>query len=336
MALWQGTTLNTNNLSSAINKWWSKNFIPMVVKNNGLLYAMKGKEGAPTSPSVGSRFEKHNAITGNAINVRLLGELETFTGIADASQADADTLANNSNFLGAATFEWSHFFKNEVFVESEMRLIRGDEAKTASFMQDKLQKLVFSWEATVGNGINSADAPARTTIGGWRYAVDDSATYDAYGTITRSDSGNADFRSYVMTQSELTLEHVDDCILEIIKAGGRPDVGVGGKTPYKKLMQELRGYTVYSSEMWDKFNTLPKIGYSGVMFVYDHRGSDTDLGILTASSWSMYEDADGISQNGLVPTYDRKGATHVLPLNMWLQFICRCPSHNAKIMGIES
>lgn len=341
MALWAGTSLNTNVLSSSVSKWFDKNFVPMVVKNNGLLHLMRKADGnaAPTTPGMSGRFRK-GSISGNSLTVRLLGSLGSFSVVADADQGDllsAATFSGENARWGAARFDWTQLYRKVPFYESEIRMIRGDEARTMSFMDDKLKEVVYSWEKTLGDAINSANAPSTSAIGGWRYAVDDSATYDAYGTITRSDSGNADFRSYVKsaTGGNLVLEDITDVVLEILKAGGKPDIGVCGKTPYKKLEQELRGYVMSASPNWDGFTGQRTGQFMGVSFVFDHRGDDTSLGILDSGSWALYTDEDGVGQAGLQEVGGvYKAVRYMLPLHMTTQFVCVAPSWNGKVTSI--
>lgn len=340
MALWQGTSLNTNVLSSSISKWFDKNYIPMVVKNNGLLHLMRKKDGdaAPTTPGMSGRFRK-GSISGNSLTVRLLGSLGSFSVVADADQGDvltAATFSGENARWGAARFDWVQLYRKVPFYESEIRMIRGDEARTASFMDDKLKEVVYSWENTLGNGIMSNNLPTSSAIGGIRASIADDNTY---GTIDRTDSGNADYRSYVKAASGgvLTLEDVTDVCLEVIKAGGKPDIGVVGKTGYAKLERELRGYTMSMNPNWEGFTGQRTPEYFGLSFVFDHRGDDTTLSILDSGSWALYTDEDGIGQDGLVPggaTY--KAVKYMLPLHMTTQFVCVAPSWNGKITGITS
>lgn len=337
MALWAGTALNTNALSSAVSKWWSVNAIPMVVKLNGLLYAMTGKTGSITSAAGKRNFRIESGISGNKLNVRLMGSLAAPAGLPDANQTDAITLTNDNDIFGAAEFEWAHFYHPEPIVASEYELIRGNEARTASFMQDKLEYVRKGWENVLGNGINSNDAPARDKIGGWRFAIEDGTNPSdnngdhKYGTIDRSDAGNADFRGYQKSNvGALTLEDVDEVYLNVVKNGGEPDVGICGVTPYKKLLEELRGYTTYTDSTWDKF-TMPKVGFMGMHFVMDQRAGETQMGLLSSKSFTLYLSGDTPK---IHEAFQWKGVKFVLFLDTWVQLVCVCPSWNGKLSGI--
>lgn len=330
MPLWSNSTLNTNALASAISKWESLNAFPMVVKRNGLLYQMMRKGNLPLAPG-SPKIDRSDQITGNDLVVRLLGKLQAYTPVPDSEQTDVFPLSRVADRFGAARFDWAHFVHIEPLVWSEWRLIRGDEARTISWLEDVLKVLTLSWENDLGNGINSTDPPSRTKIGGWRYAVDDGALYAVYGTIDRADAANADYRSYTETIGSLTIEKVQRLINSARVRGGSPDVGVCGQVPYEKLQGELRGYHTYMHDEWNKFRNTA-IGFDSVMFTLDQRCGNGDLLIADSTTWRLYEDP--VSDKIVMDTYDRKGTPKAIKDERAVQFICKGPSWNAKGKGI--
>ena len=179
MAIWDGATLNTDALSSAVNKWDDLNYSPIIVKRNFLLYAMmglKGLSGNTEVPNWNSVFSTDYEVSGNNLVKRLLGELETISTLADANQLDVVSWNNNPNAVGAAQWAWTKYSHNEAIRDSEYDLIKGNEARTANYMQEVMTRLREGYRDTIGTAINSTNDQARTTLGGWEYAIDSTGT----------------------------------------------------------------------------------------------------------------------------------------------------------------
>lgn len=326
----------TNLLSSAADLWWDRNFIPTAVKNNGILYAMALLAGGPvTSPNIGNVIRKEQRVEGNQIIVRHLGELETWNYVADADQDDTITYTLNPNAFGARMFDWAHMYYDEFLPASERAIIRGDSARTASWTEDIMKKVMESFYDKLDTDMMGVNAGSRTQVGGIRAQVDDGVVVASNGGLNRTTAGNENFQSYVATVTDLTLEDCDTMRLNVIQKGGRPAVGVSGLTPYKKLMQELRGYTLYNDDRWDKFGSIDKVGYGGVMHVYDHKGSDTDLIYLDPRACRLYLDKS-LTTDGPMPVPNAKGANLIWKFDYWVQFIVAAENWCGKLKGIVS
>ena len=340
MAIYDNSAYNTNALSTNTNKWLNRFAIPIVVKRNMFLYALKNQEtGAYGVP--GSRIKTQSRINGNALNVQLLGSITAFTGLADANQTDAITLSNREQF-GASTFSWAHFYDVSPLVSSESVLIRGDSAQIDSILDAKLKAIAFGWEKTCGDGINGTNNAARTTWGGWRWGCSDGvstgeSSYATYGTIDRSLSENADYRGNVryLSSGELTLDDVMALITDIQADGGQPTFGVVGQTGFLKLERELRGTTQLMNADWDAFPGM-KLGFRGVTIGFESRCGDTELGMFDPEALTLFEE-DTHHWGKVVEGYGiYKSVPRIFHADKWGQFIVTTPSHTGKITNILS
>lgn len=344
MGLWNGTALNTNILASSVPKWWDEKGFPMVVKGNGLLYFMMGKSGMSENPNGSGIIKVPKEISGNKLNVKLFGTLDTWNVLAEADQDDVVSLTNDTDYAGAAQFDWVQLSLRTPVVHSELRQIRGDEARTASWIEDRMMLATRGLENAIGgssgtSGINGNAAPSTSALGGWIYGVDDSATYDAYGTITRSDAGNVDFRSGVATAGggtgSLELNDIDLATLDISKNGGKADVAVVGTVGFNKLRGgELRNYVQYNSDVTRKFPTQT-LEYGNLTILFDHRCGNSDMGIFSSEALRFYVDGE-MSPWMLDARAFTKGTDFVIGGNIFMQFVIGCPSWCYKIKGITS
>lgn len=341
MAIWDGSSLSTDALSSAVNKWDSLNFSPIVVKRNALFYAMLGLSGLSGNvevPNWNKLFSTDYEPSGNNLNVRMLGELETISTLADANQTDAVSWNNNPNAIGGATFAWTHYSHNEAVRDSEFDLIKGNEARTESYMQDMLSRLAESRRDTIGTAINSTSDQARTTLGGWEYAVDATGTY---GTLTRAGDNPNWSGNETDVGGDGDLDDIDAMKLDILQDGGNPTVGLAPKVPFKKLKQELRGYAAAVPSSWRFYEGGGLVHYDGTTFAFEHRMTATVVGMLTPETFRLYRQApEGESAFEVIDQKIMKailkGAKLGFAFRDWTAFICRHCGANGKLTGWTS
>jgi len=339
MAIWDGGSLNTDALSSAVNKWMELNFTPIVVKRNALLYAMMGLNGPSGNkevPNWNNVFKKDYQVQGNNLVVRLLGELETINTLADANQLDAVSWNNNPNAIGAAVFPWTHYSHNEAIRDSDYDLIQGNEARTASYVEDVLTRIRLSWQKTIGDGINSTNDQARTTLGGWEYAVDATGTY---GTLTRAGDNPDWSGNETDVGGPGDLDDIDDMRADIQVDGGNASVGVCGKVPFNKIKQELRGYASAVPTSWNMYEGGGLVHYDGITFALEQRCTSSVVGLFTPEALRLYMkdekmQIDTIPQDlmkGLL-----KGAKVGFALRAWMAFVVKHPAMCGKLTGWTS
>lgn len=341
MAIWNGTALNTNELALLFNRIAAKKAIPMVRKNHGLTYALLGKR-ENTSPDGMTRFQRLSTVTGNKIEVTLLGELDSPTTVADANQTDAATLTWNTDAWGGAEFALAHYAHTFTIPNSEYDRMRGNELKTANFIDDWLEKAMLSYQKVWGTAFHvtgSGGNPSRTVLGSVPYAIEGvDGTFgssETYGTIDRNDSGNADYRGQVQASvGTLTLDKIRTSMYATKAYNGVPSVGVAGATVMNKIHQLVEAYTVVTyDKKWSEFGGS-YVRYAEVDWLYDN---DTPSGyayLLTPESWQLYmKENVPFTESGIMLDPSKR-ATYVLPTQFWTQLVCLHPAQNAIMKGI--
>ncbi len=339
MALTYATGFTTNKLSSAVNTWWDYNAIPSVVKNNGVLFAMGVLQGPGpmSSPGIGNMIVRKQRVEGNQLVCRHMGEVATWSLVADSAEMDTVTLTDNDNQYGAQVFDWGHAYTHVPHTTSHQAIIRGAAARTNSWLDDLMNYAKEGWYDKLETGIMSNDDAARGTIGGLQYAVD---TTNTYGGINRATAGNENFQAYKATVTNPTTSDLDTMRLSIIKAGGFKGnaggfngVGISGMTPFRLLMQELKGYQSYMTDTWNKFPMADKLAYGGIIHVFSHKGSDTDMFYVDPRACRLYLDTS-LTAKGPIPIPNVKGAHDVFVFDYWCQFLVPATSWTGRIAGI--
>jgi hypothetical protein len=329
MALWAGSAFNTNESAKIVNQLADKKSIPMVVKTNALLYAITGKDDKSNDAKFGAR--KLKKISGKNYEVGLMGKIAAPAGIADGSAEVATaTVTHVADIFGAAEFAISHYGMTHPIPHSEWDRIRGDEAKTLSFIDDVMDYLVYGYENVLGNAIHANVAPSRTAMGGWEYAV---AEDNTYGTIDRTDSTNADFRGNVEAAfGDTTLAKLNAQINSVRGNMGKIDLGVTGETLFGKIQQLVQAYSqvTYSSDT-ARFGS-PHVNYAGVDFLLDQRASSGTIGMFDTRWWDLIRKDVPFSSTGFVHDFT-KVASHICQTELWIQLVCRKPNAQIKLQS---
>jgi hypothetical protein len=340
MAIWDGGSLNTDALSSNVNKWMELNFTPIVVKRNALLYAMlalKGPLGLNAEvPNWNSVLSKDYQVSGNDLVVRLLGELETINTLADANQLDAVSWNNNPNAIGAATFAWTKYSHNEAIRDTDYKLIVGNEARTNSYIEDVLTRLKFSWQKAIGDGINSTNNQARTTLGGWEYAVDSTGTY---GTLTRAGDNPDWSGNETDVGGAGDLDDLDAMKADIQADGGNATVGVAAKVPFNKIKQEQRGYAAAVPDSWRMYDGGGLVHYDGTTYALETRCTSTVVGMFTPEVLRFYMQDEKMQIKTIGEEIMHallKGASVGFSIRAFCAFVIKHPGACGKLTGWTS
>jgi hypothetical protein len=334
MALWAGTSLNTNELASVVNQIFGVKGISMVTKRNGLLYKVLGKQTMTEGkygPEV--KFERLNKITGKAVEVPLIGASRTISTVANGSgEFDSITPSYDADAFGAFEVKLAHYADSQGIPGSEYERFKGKEAKTLDYIGDRIMPyLIESWRKTLGTSVNQeTNAPSDQYLGSWEYMVDASNTYG----LDRSDAANAAFRGKVNASvGTLTLATIDDYQNQIMEEDGFPDIGVCSRAVYGYLRQLVQPYSqVEYDEDMAKFGS-PYVGYAKTVFCLDAYTNSGTLGLLDSSTFAMWMHESGLSTDGILKDVTKKHA-YVLHWTAWAQFLCMEPRKNAKLQGI--
>lgn len=344
MGLWNGTTINTTAAAQMFNQLWNYAAIAMVRKQNGLLYAIMDKSWNDTqTPGGGRQWNRSQKITGNKIEIKLRGKLDSTTKVADGSSELATvTPAFASDEYGAVTWDLTHYTLTKGVPSSQWMRIKGDEAKTKSFIGEVFEGIMLSYENDWGTDINanSSTAPGRTQMGNWVQAVSDGVSsgesgFATYG-LDRSDSANADYRGNVtVSTGQLTLGKVKTLKNTIRAAGGQPSLLVSGTTVYTSFETLIEGFAhVTYDETWSKFGG-EYVRYSNMTSVQDNRAPASMMGMLTPESWLWVMSQSGFDDTAFIKDPSRVAA-RVVPTEAWAGLFCTTPSYNGKLTGITS
>jgi hypothetical protein len=327
--LWTGSAINTNETAKVFNQLSDKKSLPMIVKLNGLLYAMSGKND-PQNQSVGAVM-KSSKITGNKVEVPLLGVLDAPAAISDGSgEVASASITYTSADYGAAEFAIAHYGLVRGIPDSELMRFKGDEAKTLSYIDDRHDHLMWSYEDVLGNALHANTAPSRSAFGGWVYAVADDNTY---GTIDRTDSGNADFRGIVASSfGDTTLSKLQAQKNTARVNLGNPSICVAGTTLFNKIQSQVQGYSQVSYS-----NSKAEFGaddwvWAGMRGLLDQRTASGTIGLIDPRWWLLIQNDMPFTDTGIIRDITKK-ATHIIHTTLWIQNICKKPNAQVKITG---
>ncbi len=329
MAIWAGSSINSNETAMVFNKLHNKSAVPIIVKRNATWYAMmnksvEGKRG-------GMKINRNPSTTGKKIEIRLLGALPTPASISRGStELTAATISYNSAYYGGLEVDYALYGLVEGVPASELERFRGDEAKTLSYLDDVYKRVMYAYEKVYGDAFQANTAPSSTALGGWPYWVDDSNTV---GTLDRSDSGNADFRGVVAaTFGDTTVAKIQAQRNTARANNGNPDLMVMGTTLYSKYQQVIQPYSqaTYSASgaEWgaDDFT------FAGMRGVLDQRTASGYIGLLDSETWTLYGRPDGMTRDGIT-SQPLLNSGYVMNTYMFLQVVCEKPNSNVKITG---
>src|SRR5687768_4196813 len=208
MALWDNSTLNTQELSGAFNRMLDLKTTDILVKHTGTLNAILGrKENMP--PGI-EGFENIRTVSGVQVEWRMLGKHTAISALTPgAAEIGATSVAFDDNDFGNATLRLAYLKgQGEPMLWSLLTKIQGDEKKTRSYIEDIHMKVTNGWKMALAgtSHLMSTSAPSVSVFGAIPYVVDDG---NVYATIDRADAANANFRSVVtdLAGAQGTYDH---------------------------------------------------------------------------------------------------------------------------------
>ena len=309
MALYDVSSINTNVLASVFNKLYSQKFVNTIRKKNGTLYAILGKPETGSTPGL-EAFEGLVTSSGNNIEARVMGKLRTTPTVASNSAAIGTvTLSYDADVFGAMLWDYTHFADTLPIPTNDLLKIRGNEMKTANYIDDLFQHVVFSLEQTIGNqitavptgtfvtalfttgtrttmvslfnAISDGTSTFSTTNANYYYPATDSFMGRFYGAIDRNDSTNAQFRSVVYGGTseasagtgQLTLSKIYTTQNRIIANGGMPKIAIADALVfgYIQALTASAAQVQYNEDsQWNAFGGVHLTAF-GQKYVLDQR-----------------------------------------------------------------
>lgn len=329
MALWDNSAINTNETAMVNNQVYNRKAIDQVSKKKGLLEAVLGIASPNTEPGKPA-FERERKISGDKVETRLLGKYKTIGTLADGSAEVASrTGVYTDGIWGAATFDLTHYNDQDNIPRHELDRYKGQEAKTASYLGERLDYLIGSWYDTLAIAISGEDDQSRTSLGGWAFAIDGTNTY---GGIDRSADGNVDFKGHENTSfSSFTLDKLSNEYTTVKTNGGNPNILIGAATVYDIMVKVLRDEGTLQHTYGSSGNVAAggsSFSWMGMELVLDPNVTASTLGMLDSRTWTMWM-SEQLPFSGVMPDPLAKSAYYV-NLDAWAGFICHFPKGNGK------
>lgn len=294
-ALWAGTTLNTNRLSTLVDQYTNMTALPAIAKDCGLLFAFLGKPMEDyQTPVAGMGFERLSRVAGDELSVRLLGQVKAVEKVANyTGELAARTVAGKTNLIGRIKIPFTHYADAMDIPSSELDQFVGNEAKTEAWLQTEVaqyirESILDTWANDLSN--STPALPASDTLGNIAAAIDDGTTTQYYPSngagIDRTDAANAWFKSYLKSLSgPVTLSEIRLAKAKIREARGQADLISAPTALYVKLEGAVEAYSqVNYDKRWSEFGGQ-WCRYAGMTLIQDHRMSTTSIYIYTSKSW---------------------------------------------------
>lgn len=323
MAYGDNSTINTNELAMATNKFVNKKTIDLVQESSFLVWYMLGEDqdlnvelSDPSKASV-PQPGRITLITGKELEVRWRAELDSPAILANASSeiAAVSLSLNEDKFLGG-TADIAHVHHHVPLPMRYMERLKGGEAKGVAWYQEELAASVATMYDFIATGLNSDNTQSASTIGGWDYAISsDNVYYD----IDRSDAGNTMFLPYEdTTASALTRKRLSKMKINLKGRGAQDLFAVCDEATYAEVIELVEG----KSQVIQNDAKMLKFGgdcvrYSNVTFGLEPKAPATKMAYIDASQLKVVVGAGGV-QTDLVERAHNIKAGGILFLDAWV------------------
>jgi len=334
MALWAGTSLNTNILASAFNNLLSKKAVNFARDRYALLGALMGdpKTGVGDADPM---FDKANKVSGNKHEIRLIGAIPTITPTASGSALVGSASGNyDVDAFGAFEFDLTNLPFTQDLPQTEIDKIAGDEAKTASWLDDITNEYVMpGFFDLINSKINSnTNAPSDTEITSWVHII---ATDNTYG-LDRTDSANANFRGNVNSSTgTLGLNHINGDKNTIATKGGLARLGIAGETVYGIVEQLIQpfAHVTYDADV-AKFGATDA-QFANIRWLLEADAPTQTYGMLDPRDWGF------VMRKGKIETFGPERymglvAGYRMQFYTAVQLYCKNPRKNVRRTGITA
>jgi hypothetical protein len=353
MAIWDSIKDKTTVEAKAFKRSLNRKALDVLRRKNATLFRVLGKMdrlGSSDPKSTNISFERSVKCNGLKHSVLMMAAQPTFTYPTDGAQEyAAATMSYDADIAGSADFDICHGTLHVAIVNSEAKIVSGDSVRGESLMDMYQDYAIGGLDKAWSDGMLSTNAPARATIGGAVYAIDDganasapagaatggNASYSDYGGLLRATAANSVFGPYVKGGGgEMTIPLIQEGINYATIAGGNPTLCPVGVALFSKAQQLAQGYvqTAYDKE-WDKFGGK-YVNIGGVDFALEG-GANAPTNMLMfidPTTWIWVQNSDGVKTDFHdAPWLEASGE---LTMEWWAQFICKAPWRNSKITGV--
>lgn len=330
MALWASITNTTTLPAGAFTRVMTKRSTDTTMKIMPFMRALMGEIPEGTTPFE-YKGDKTTSVSGGKGEIRWRGTLPTVYGVT--TQTTAATSDYDAARFGSATFDLAQKTIIHELGVKETEYISGDQAKM-NYVEEELQACVDALITAVGTDFHGVGDAAAGTVAGWRLAIQTDDTNSTYLGIARADAANANLRGNVDAGgTALTIARIQAQVNAIVANTGNPDLGLLGAANYGVLqgLVEPNQYRIVDNDnVWSKYGGQ-YLMVNGIRFALDGQCSATNVGIFDTSSWAAFWGERGISA-GDIQRLPTKLSINVLPIDMFVQIVCKSPRVNARIV----
>lgn len=339
MAFGDNSTIIGPVSATVFNQLATNRFISIIRQASAMLnMAMGEREEGEDGP----RFSQDENVSGARIEIPILGEARTITGVTDGAQERAAVTLTPISGMANAITDVAHYPHTVPIENSLITRVQGGRLKAGSFFELVFQQLMESYLETFATALNETGAnkgPAQNRLGSWVAAVSDGVSagesnYSDYYTFDRTDAANAGVRSTVIPEvGVLGLEDIATGQIAIQAKKGRADVGIAGVTVFgivRQLVEQMTEGHVVNGRV--DFSGA-KFRYAGTDFMLEAHAPAETLGLFDSRTWMTKQLQKNFTDSGIMPA-PWLTASHVLPTEKWVGVFCKEPRKNAKLTGI--
>ncbi len=331
--LWDNSQFNTTRSANLVNWVINRKAIAIATKWQGLLYAILGHPQVGKTPMDGLTWDRLEHQTGKKIEAKLRADLEEVEPMAfGAPEVAGRVRAYNNNIFGNAEWDWTMYVHNHDIPKSDMDMIRGDEAKTESYITERLDHVLDSWHNRLGNDINTDQDQGADGYGGWPFAVSASGVY---GTIDRDLAVNSNFRGNEVdcSSSDPSLSDLLSARLKAQVNGGNARLVLANEEHYQTLAEEIQNKHNPGIEPkdWVRFGG-EYYAYGKQILLLEQRAPSDEVGVLDPDTWCFTLKEGSLSSEGVMRD---PGSEHgfVLPFDAYGGLVCKHPGANSKLIN---
>lgn len=337
MALWAGTSINTNLSASVFNNLLNPSkVVNFAKKRYATISKLMGEPIANVGDISGNMgFERVKSVNGLKHEIRLIGALPTISFTANGSaELGAVTGNYDADLAGGFDFDLANMPFTQDVPQSEIDKIAGKEAKTVSWIDDLVNQYVLPgyWKK-INASINSSDvAPADNAITSFNYIIETDNTYG----LDRTDSANADYKGIVnLSTGTLTIDHINSDKNSAAANGGFVTLVVAGTSVYgyaEALIQPF-AHVTYSQDT-AQFGAR-NIEFAGMQFLMDSDHPSGEMCYLDPTTWGFVLQGGGIKSSGLFSTAGNRTVNgHAIHFTTRAQLYCNKPNSNVRRTGV--
>ena len=278
--------------------------------------------------------DKTTSVSGGKGEIRWRGTTPTVYGVT--TQTTATTSDYDAARFGSAQFDLAQKTIIHELGVKETTYISGDKAKM-NYVEEELQACVDAMVKAINADFHGVGDATAGVVAGWRLAIQTDDTNSTYLGISRAAAANANLRGNVDSAgTALTIAKIQAQLNKIIANNGNPDLILLGTTNFGVLqgLIDPNAYRIVDNDnVWSKYGGQYYM-VNGVRCALDgdlETIAPTNVGIFDTSTWCAFWGDSGINA-GQIDRLPTKLSINVLPVDMFVQIVCKSPRQNSRIV----